>query len=335
MKSSIVSRICLFLLLILVFAVTSCEESFPEPVAESGKSPQAPAEAPKQVVEKAAVESAKSPQTPAEAPKQVVKKAAVVPAEPPQVLVEAPKQVVKKVAVAPAEPVPADSVLPKKAAEAVAEKTTEVAKTVEKAKFDVKMVPLPIELPRPMFVGTPQNLKIPNLQKPLGKPRPPFYAPEGVVNVAAGKVVSSSDEEPVIGEIDMITDGDKEASDGSFVELGPFEQNVTVDLGDKYEIYAVLLWHFHKQPRVYFDVVVQVSDDPDFVTGVKTVFNNDIDNSLGLGVGSDMHYVETSEGKLMDTKGQVARYVRFNSNGNNANELNHYIEVEVYGKSVE
>jgi len=290
MERSVISRACLFLLLILVFAVIACEKSSSEATTEPAKQPQAP--------------------------------------------VEAPTQVVKKLAVAPAEPVPAKLALPKEIAEAVTEKTIEVAETVEKAESDVKMVPLPIKLPRPMFVGTPQNLKIPNLEKPLGKPRPPFYAPEGTVNVAAGKAVSSSDEDPVIGEIDMITDGDKEASDGSFAELGPFEQNVTVDLGARHEIYAVLLWHFHKQPRVYFDVVIQLSDDPDFVEGVKTVFNNDIDNSLGFGVGSDMHYVETAEGKLVDAKGQIARYVRLNSNGNNANELNHYIEVEVYGKSV-
>jgi hypothetical protein len=30
---------------------------------------------------------------------------------------------------------------------------------------------------------------------------------------------------------------------------------------------------------------VQTADDPDFITNVRTLFNNDIDNSLGLGVG--------------------------------------------------
>ena len=93
-----------------------------------------------------------------------------------------------------------------------------------------------------------------------------------------------------------------------------------------------MLWHFHKQARVYFDAVVQVADDPDFITNVTTLFNNDHDNSVGLGVGSDMHYVETSEGKLIDAKGTRARYVRLYSNGNSSNELNHYIEVEVFGK---
>ncbi|UCC23722.1 MAG: hypothetical protein JSW23_08455 [Planctomycetota bacterium] len=183
-----------------------------------------------------------------------------------------------------------------------------------------------------MFVGTPQNIQVPKLEKPLGKPRPPFLAPAGTENVALGKSIASSDEEPIIGEIEMITDGDKEAADGSYVELGPFLQDVIIDLGVQHDIYAILLWHFHKQARVYFDVVVQVADDPDFITNVRTVYNNDHDNSAGLGVGSDMHYVETSEGRLIDAKGVRARYVRLYSNGNSSNELNHYIEVEVYGK---
>lgn len=196
---------------------------------------------------------------------------------------------------------------------------------------NVEMVPLKIDLPKPMFVGTPQNMRVPNLEKPLGKPRPPFLAPAGTENVASGRPVASTDEAPIIGEIEMITDGDKQAADGSYVELGPFVQHVTIDLGEKHEIYAVLFWHFHKQPRVYFDVVVQVADDPDFKTNVHTLFNNDHNNSAGFGVGSDMHYVETSEGKLVDAKGVHGRYVRLYSNGNNNNDLNHYIEAEVYG----
>ena len=193
-------------------------------------------------------------------------------------------------------------------------------------------VPIPLELPKPMFVGTPQDAKVPNLEKPLGKPRPPFYAPAGVKNVAFEKPVTSTDEEPIIGEIEMITDGDKEAADGSYVELGPFKQSVTLDLEDEYEIYAVVVWHYHKQAIVYFDVVVQVASDPDFIDNVTTLFNNDIDNSAGQGVGKDKHYTETSEGRLIEGKGVKARYVRLYSWGNNSNDLNHYIEVEVFGK---
>jgi hypothetical protein len=194
-----------------------------------------------------------------------------------------------------------------------------------------EMAPLTIKLPRPMFVGTPQDIKVARLEKPLGKPRPPFFAPVGTKNVASGKRVTSTDEEPIIGEIEMITDGDKEGSDGSYVELGPFKQHVTIDLGSEHNIYAIVVWHFHKQASVYFDVVVQISSEPNFVKP-KTVFNNDIDNSLKFGVGKNMHYVETSEGKLIDAKGTRGRYVRLYSQGSTQNDLNHYIEVEVYGK---
>jgi len=109
-------------------------------------------------------------------------------------------------------------------------------------------------------------------------------------------------------------------------------QHVTIDLGAANEIYAILLWHFNKTPRVYLDVVVQVSDDKDFTKNVRTIFNNDHDNTSGLGAGKNMNYVETSEGKLLDAKGVRARFVRLYSNGNNANDLNHYIEVEVFGR---
>jgi hypothetical protein len=198
---------------------------------------------------------------------------------------------------------------------------------------DGTLVPIPIQLPKPMFEGTPQNVKgIANLQKPLGRPRDPFLAPAGVVNVAKGKKVDSTDKEPIIGEIEQITDGDKKGADGSYVELGPGAQAVTIDLGAPHEVYAVLFWHYHRTARVYLDVIVQLADDAGFKKNVRTIFNNDDDGSSGLGTGADMNYVETAEGKLVDAKGQKARYVRLHSKGSSANELNHYVEVEVFGR---
>ncbi len=196
------------------------------------------------------------------------------------------------------------------------------------------MVPLPIVLPKPMFEGTPENLKVPNLEKPLGRARDPFLAPAGTLNVAKGKPVAYSGPDPTAGDIDKITDGDKAGGDGSYVELAPNLQHVTIDLGARHTIFAILLWHFHKQARVYSDVIVRVADDPDFLENVRTLFNNDHDNSAGLGIGQDLNYVETAEGKLIDAKGVEARYVRLYSNGNHVNSLNHYVEVEVFGKPV-
>jgi hypothetical protein len=197
-----------------------------------------------------------------------------------------------------------------------------------------QLVPLPIQLPKPMFEGTPQNVAVPNLQKPLGRPRDPFLAPAGVTNVAKGKKVASSDMEPIIGELAQVNDGDRKGADGSYVELGPLVQHVTLDLGTPHEVFAVLFWHFHKTARVYFDVIVQLADDAAFTKNVRTLFNNDHDNSSKLGAGTDMNYVETAEGRLVDAKGQKARYVRLYSRGNNANELNHYVEAEVFGRPV-
>jgi hypothetical protein len=197
-----------------------------------------------------------------------------------------------------------------------------------------ELVPLPLVLPKPMFEGTPQNLKVPNLEKPLGKPRPPFLAPAGAANVAKGKPVSGSTPDPSAGDLEMVTDGEKSGADGGYVELGPGVQHITIDLESRHVIYAVVFWHYHKQPRAYHDVVVQASDDPDFVSGVRTLFNNDHNNTAGLGIGRDLAYVDTAEGKLIDARGVEARYVRLYSNGNTANNLNHYVEVEVYGKPV-
>jgi hypothetical protein len=194
-----------------------------------------------------------------------------------------------------------------------------------------ELVPIEINLPYPMFVGTPKDFDVPNLEDPLGTPRPPFLVPTGTENVALDMLVESSDNEPIVGDVELITDGDMEAYDGSFVEFGAGTQNITIDLENRHEIYAILIWHFHKKARVYKDVIVQVSDDPDFVIGVETLFNNDNDNSSGLGVGKDLHYVETHEGKLIDGRGIQGQYVRLYSNGNTSNELNHYIEVAVYG----
>ncbi len=190
---------------------------------------------------------------------------------------------------------------------------------------------LKLKLPKPMFIGTPTNLKSANLEVITGKPRAPFYVPVGTKLVSLKRPVRSSDMQPVIGELSMVTDGDKEGGDGYFIELGPGKQWVQIDLGASYALQAILAWHYHSQARVYRDVIVQVSDDKDFLKGVTTVFNNDHDNSSGLGVGKDKEYVEVAEGKLFDPRGAKGRYVRLYSNGNTTNDLNHYVEVEVYG----
>ena len=193
-----------------------------------------------------------------------------------------------------------------------------------------KLAPIPIELPKPGYAGTPANIDWSQVEKPSSKPRAPFLAPAGVTNVAKGKKVTSSEKEPLAGDLQMITDGDKKQSDFSCVALGPGLQQVTIDLGAPHNIYAILFWHYHNL-IAYYCVIVQTADDAAFTRNVQTHFNNDRENMAKLGAGKDMIYLENYQGKLVDAKGTRGRYVRLYSYGNNTNDLNHYIEVEVFG----
>lgn len=186
-------------------------------------------------------------------------------------------------------------------------------------------------IPPEIIEGTPQPVQVPNLvQAPNSAPT--LAVPEGTVLLSAGRPVTSSDDFPLIGDLGYLTDGDKEAGEGYFVELMDGLQWVQIDLGAPADLAAIWVWHYHSQKRAYHDVIVQVANDPEFKAGVTTLFNNDYDNSAGFGRGSDRPYVESRYGKLIDANQRNARYVRLYSNGNTANDMNHYIEVEVFGK---
>lgn len=187
-----------------------------------------------------------------------------------------------------------------------------------------------IEYPPPFLIGTPVQVNLPHLEE-IGTPAPVIMAPQGTVNLAKGKEVTSSDDFPIIGGLDYVTDGDKESEEGYFVELAPGLQWIQIDLEKSSTIYGVSMWHFHTQKRAYNDVVVLISDDPEFKKDVKVVFNNDHDNSSGLGKGGDKAYLEINKGKLIDAKASQGRYVRLYSAGNTSNEMNHFVEVEVFG----
>jgi len=194
------------------------------------------------------------------------------------------------------------------------------------------LVEIALEFPKPMFIGTPVPAELPNLEKAdPSKVVKTIMVPKGTTNLAKGKTVTSSDSAPIIGELSLVTDGDADGADGSFVELMPGKQWVQIDLGAESNIYKIAMWHYHKQAQAYIDVEVQVSDDAEFKTGVTTLFNSDHDDTSGMGKGGDPAYVETNHGRVIDAKGIKARYVRLWSNGNTSNDMNHYCEVQVYG----
>lgn len=190
---------------------------------------------------------------------------------------------------------------------------------------------LTTEIPAEVIEGTPQPIQVPNLETAPSS-APTMQVPEGTSLVSLGKPVTSSDDFPIIGDISYLTDGDKQAGEGYFVELMDGLQWIQIDLEAPTTVEAIWLWHYHSQARAYHDVIVQLSNDPEFQDGVTTLFNNDFDESAEMGRGSDNPYVETRFGKLIDGQGISAQYVRFYSNGNTSNDMNHYIEAEVYGQ---
>lgn len=190
--------------------------------------------------------------------------------------------------------------------------------------------PLKLELPQKTLKGTPENLPSgPNVEPLTDDPPEPVMVPKGVVNVAAGKKVTSS-VAAYLGDISCVTDGKKEAVDDDAVEFRKGTQWVQVDLGESYAIHAIAMWHDHRYIQVVNDVILQVSDDPEFKTGVTTLYNNDTDNSSGLGVGTDREYFERMFGRTVPAKGVKARYVRGYSRGSNQSGLNAWQEIEVY-----
>ena len=190
--------------------------------------------------------------------------------------------------------------------------------------------PLTLKLPAHTLKGTPEDLPAgPNIEPPSDKPPTPLQVPKGVVNVAAGKPVTSS-VPPFLGELSQITDGKKQPVDDETVEFKKGVQWVQVDLGQSFAIDALVMWHDHRYVQAMHDVILQVSDDPEFKTGVTTLFNNDTDNSAGLGVGTDREYFELEFGRVVAVKGVKARYVRGYTKGGSLTALNCWQEIEVY-----
>jgi hypothetical protein len=198
-----------------------------------------------------------------------------------------------------------------------------------------KLTPLPLKLPAPSLgANGPLDLAVgPHIEPFTQRLRAPFLAPMGVTNIALGKKVTASVATPVRGKLSMITDGSKEAFDFDLVEITNGVQWVQVDLEHECSIYAIVVWHNHYRLALFRGVIVQVADDAAFTTNVRTLFNNDYENLAGLGSGTDKQYFEDYPGKLIDTKGIKARYLRCYSNGSNNSPLNAYAEIEAWGLS--
>ena len=159
--------------------------------------------------------------------------------------------------------------------------------------------------------------------------------PPGLVNLAPASLLSCSDRNVAADALAKVVDGDKSAADASTIFLRKGTQCVQMEWDGPQQIYAIAIWHAHNIPKVYHDVVVQVADDPKFTRNLRTLFNNDQDNTSGLGRGLDREYIETHEGKLINARGTKARYLRVYSKGSTESALNELTEIEVYGRPVQ
>jgi hypothetical protein len=192
-------------------------------------------------------------------------------------------------------------------------------------------VPLDIKLPAHTTKGTPEDLPTgPNIEPVPKSAPPPLQVPQGVKNVALGKLVTSS-VGPYTGELSQITDGKREPIDEDVAEFKKGTQWVQVDLGESLPIHAIAFWHDHRLLQAFHDVIVQISNDPEFQNGVTTVYNNDTDNSSKLGIGTDREYFELEYGRIVPVKGVKARYVRGYTKGSSLSAINCWQEIEVYG----
>ena len=146
--------------------------------------------------------------------------------------------------------------------------------------------------------------------------------PPGLSNVALGKTVTSSDTNTI---------GPKNWSKSPTATRKP--TNTASSSCAKARNGCKLIWAArrkftpsssgtrHDEPKVYHAVVAQVADNADFTQNVRTLFNNDHQNLDHLGAGTEREYFETNEGKLIEGKGTVARYVRLYSDGSTSQPL--------------
>ena len=77
-----------------------------------------------------------------------------------------------------------------------------------------KLEPLNLELPEAAYNQMPSLPPDSTAEMPFSSIRKPLLVPEGVMLLSRGKPVSASDEEPMLGQLAMVTDGDKSGQEG-------------------------------------------------------------------------------------------------------------------------
>jgi len=76
---------------------------------------------------------------------------------------------------------------------------------------------------------------------------------------------------------------------------------------------------------------LQLADDAEFTKNVRTIFNNDQDDSSKLGAGTDREFFEPTR-QLINAKGPRSSVCAVLLQGSTESALNEYTEIEVYGR---
>ncbi|MDG0810117.1 fibronectin type III domain-containing protein [Cohnella rhizosphaerae] len=173
-------------------------------------------------------------------------------------------------------------------------------------------------------------------------PAPEAHADAIETNVALGHAtVTTNGLVKNAVSLAKLVDGDRQASAYALIDAAAGPKWVQLDLGESFDVTRVnVLNDFNpSEPRTGRDIIVQLSNDPTFASGVTTVFNNDADNTAGQGAGTDAAYMEPTDGsgKNVTLSAPVnARYVRSWANGhvrssnNSVQTVNTPVEVDVY-----
>ena len=176
----------------------------------------------------------------------------------------------------------------------------------------------------------PERVIPPHLHR--SKEHKPIMVDPDIMNLALYMPVTAS-EEPQSGELEQLTDDIKTSGEFDFIE-GPAW--VQVDLEETVSVHAIAVWHYYANADIFDDVIVCASNDGNFSDNFLTLFNNDNDNSSGLGMGKDSAYIETVWGNIIDargpdSRGMDARFIRVYTRRNTDGTLPRYLELAVYG----
>jgi RHS repeat-associated protein len=112
------------------------------------------------------------------------------------------------------------------------------------------------------------------------------------------------------------TDGDYWANSSSeYAAAASGLHYLQIDLGAKYRVDKIKVWHYANDGRTYHNTKTQVSSD-----GVSwfTVFDSAVSGE----------YPETAAGKTHTFTARSVRYIRDYLNGNTVNAYNHWVELE-------